>query len=256
MSPISHTLVARTIEIIPRPATTPFTTPLLTTNLVCRVVLAFLANVVCLVPLKNLCRNGEFAAVVFITTVIFLNTDTIINSLIWRDDDIEKWWRGWVWCDVHPYIYQPALTIYATSVVAIMRNLSEQVNLLRVGPLTVIEKRKRTWLQALIIFPLPIIQLGWVYPLSGQRYTVGTLKGCLWSTTPNWVCIVFFLLPIPIVALVGGFYSSLTWRRYSQIKQIGSDTGETGRGSSWASRPYWSASKNTWFTFFTTPSLF
>lgn len=207
MAPISESLMARSLEVIPLLPTAPYTTPSMKANLVCRVVSACLANLVCLIPLRNLYRNGEFAAVVLVSTVILLNLLTVVNSLIWRDDNIKEWWRGWIWCDIHPYLYQPALTIYATSIAAIMRNLAEQVNLDRAGPLTTIEKRKRMWFQALIIFPLPVIQVGWLYPLAGQRYIIGTLKGCLWSATPNWPCIVFFLLPIPVVTLMAGFYS-------------------------------------------------
>ncbi|KAF4816899.1 Pheromone a factor receptor [Colletotrichum tropicale] len=218
MAPISESLMARSLEVIPLLPTAPYTTPSMKANLICRVVSACLANLVCLIPLRNLYRNGEFAAAVFVSTVILLNLLTVVNSLIWRDDNIKEWWRGWIWCDIHPYLYQPALTIYATSIAAIMRNLAEQVNLDRAGPLTTIEKRKRMWFQALIIFPLPVIQVGWLYPLAGQRYVIGTLKGCLWSTTPNWPCIVFFLLPIPVVTLMTGFYSVLTWRRFKQIE--------------------------------------
>lgn len=198
MASISTTLVSRSLEV---------TTPSLTANLVFRVFLAVLVNLGCWVPLKHLHRHGEFAASVLVYSVVISNTLTLVNSLIWSNNDTREWWRGNVWCDIHPYIYQPALSVYTTSIVAIMHNLAQQVGLLRASPLTVLEKRRRTWIQALIIFPLPVIQMAWIYPLARQRYVIGTLKGCMWTSHLNWPFLIFFLLPTPILALVSGFYS-------------------------------------------------
>ncbi|KAF6830525.1 pheromone receptor 1 [Colletotrichum plurivorum] len=210
MAPISTTLISRSPEV---------TTPSLTVNLVFRVFLAVLANLSCWVPLKHLHRHGEFAASVLVYSVVILNALTFINALTWRNDDIQKWWRGNVWCDIHPYIYQPALSVYTTSIVAIMHNLAQQVCLLRASPLTVLEKRRRMWNQALIIFSLPVIQMAWIYPLTKQRFMIGTLKGCTWISYPSWPFLVFFLLPTPILALVSGFYSVVTFKRYMQIER-------------------------------------
>ena len=43
-------------------------------------------------------RNGELAAVVFILNIQVKNLETIINALIWRNDDIMSWWAGYGWC--------------------------------------------------------------------------------------------------------------------------------------------------------------
>ncbi|KAI1021451.1 hypothetical protein LB505_000090 [Fusarium chuoi] len=57
------------LSIIVAPGPGTITTPSLTANLVCRVLFGLIANIACIVPLKNLYRNGEFAAVVFIANI-------------------------------------------------------------------------------------------------------------------------------------------------------------------------------------------
>jgi pheromone a factor receptor len=191
------------------PNTPPYTTPGLTANLVLRVSLAAIANLVCLVPLRLLYRNGEIAAVIFIVTVELKNIFAILFALLWQNDDMESWWPGYGLCDFYGFFYNAAAGIYVTCLLAIMRNLAHQVGLLRANPLTVNEKRRRNLIQLLIIFPLPIVQMAFTYPLAAQRYSVGTLMGCTWVPSSSWPYIVFFVIAQPIIAVVTSIYASM-----------------------------------------------
>ncbi|KAM0347106.1 hypothetical protein ACHAPU_005045 [Fusarium lateritium] len=203
------------IFAVPGPET--ITTPSLTANLVCRVLLSILANLACIVPLKNLYRNGEFAAVVFIANIQWANLDTIINALIWRNDDTSKWWSGQGFCDLSPYYTNFTNALFGTCLLAIMRNLAQQVGLLRANPLSVQERRRRNLFQALIMFPLPIIQVAWVWPLTTQRYAVATLAGCSWVAWPSWPYMVFFVIAPVVIALATAGYAVLTYIRFREI---------------------------------------
>jgi pheromone a factor receptor len=196
------------------------TTPALTANFICRVLLATLANIICLVPLKHLYRNSEFAAVVFIVNIEVTNLDTIVNALIWRNDDTDSWWPGYGLCDLSPYIHNFNIALFVTCLLAMMRNLAQQVGLLRANPLTVREKRRRHLVQALIIFPLPIIQLCWVWPLTAQRYVVGTLVGCSWVASPSWPYIVFFVTAPVVIAIMTSGYASKSHFFFSSKLEI------------------------------------
>ncbi|ROT38797.1 hypothetical protein SODALDRAFT_277871 [Sodiomyces alkalinus F11] len=188
-------------------------------NLVCRVVLGIIANIICLVPLRLLYRIGEFSAVVFVANMIGLNCLTVINALIWRDDNMTEWWPGYGWCDIHPFLYRPMMTLFTTSVLAISRNLSVQVSMLRAHPLTVREKRRKNLVQALIMFPVPLIQIAWIYPITAQRYTIATLVGCDWRVHRSWPRLVFITLPTPILSLMSGYYAILTYLRYRELRK-------------------------------------
>ncbi|KAF4969727.1 hypothetical protein FZEAL_10176, partial [Fusarium zealandicum] len=129
------------IVVAPGPDT--ITTPSLTANLICRVVLGITANMVCLVPLKHLYRNGEFAAVVFILNIEMSNLNAVVSALIWRNDDTDNWWPGYGLCDLNSYTHNFSIALFVTCLLAIMRNLAQQVGLLRANPLSVREKRRR-----------------------------------------------------------------------------------------------------------------
>ncbi|KAM3457342.1 hypothetical protein MY3296_001084 [Beauveria thailandica] len=195
----------------------PFATPSLTANFVMRIILAIIANLVCLVPLRLLYRNGEFAAVVFITVVEIKNIFTIVMAALWHTDDMEAWWPGYGLCDIEQFVYNGCAGIYVTCLLAIMRNLAHQVGVMRAHPLTVREKRRRNLIQALIIFPLPIVQLAFTWPLAAQRYAVGTLMGCAWVPSSTWPYLVFFIIAQLVVSVVAGIYAVITFFRFRQV---------------------------------------
>ncbi|KAL7927984.1 pheromone A receptor domain-containing protein [Trichoderma austrokoningii] len=192
-----------------------FTTPSLTANLVCRVLFAFIANLVCLVPLRLLYRNGELAAVIFILVVEVQNFENIINSLIWHNDDVASWWQGYGFCDVDPHIRNFGIGLFSTCLLAIMRNLAIQIGNMRASPLTKKEKTQRNIVQALIIFPMPLMLVVWTYPLASQRYIIGTLTGCSWSMSHSWPYIIFYVVcPVVTILLTTGYASKSKCREH------------------------------------------
>ncbi|KAK8048407.1 a-pheromone receptor PreA [Apiospora phragmitis] len=168
-------------------------------NLVCRVLFAILGTLLCWVPFRLLLRNGEFAAVVFIVGVVLMNLFTVVNSLLWRDDD----WGP--------------LTVYAAAIFAVMRHLAQQVGLMRVAALSPREKRRRSLVQALIIFPMPLVQLAFTWFDLAQRYIIGTLVGCSATYDNSWPKIFVYSVPPMIFALGSVPYAFLTWKRYRAI---------------------------------------
>ncbi|KAL7802707.1 pheromone A receptor domain-containing protein [Trichoderma afarasin] len=199
------------------PPPTMYTTPSLTVNLVCRIFFGILANLICLIPLQLLYRNGEFAAVVFILNMELENLRNIVNALIWRNDDVKSWWPGYGLCDVDGHLHNFCISLYATCLLAIMRNLAIQIGSLRANPPSRREKRRRNIIQALIIFPLPLVQVAWTYPLAQQRYYVGTLVGCFWPTASAWPTIVFEILPQAVVSVITAGYAIFIYIRFRQI---------------------------------------
>lgn len=193
--------------LIAAPSSEPFTSPALTANLFFRVCLGIVANLVCLVPLRNLYKHGELAGAVFIANLEVQNLQTILYSLIWRNNDVGSWWPGYGLCDVHPYIYNFITSLYLASLLAIVRNLAQQVGLLRANSLSVREKRRRNLVQALVMFPLPIMQVAWSWPLTAQRYVVGALMGCIWIGHTSWPYLVLYVIAPWIVTVLAAIYA-------------------------------------------------
>ncbi|RDA91418.1 hypothetical protein CP533_6905 [Ophiocordyceps camponoti-saundersi (nom. inval.)] len=192
----------------------------LTHNLVLRVTLSLVANVICLVPLHVLYRNGEFAAATFIVTVELLNFEAVINSLGWRNDDVLSWWSGHGLCDIVVHVHNAITAGFITCMLAIMRNLAQQVSLKRAAPLERSERRRRNIIQALIIFPLPILQLALTVPIAARRYTVGALVGCVWAPHPSWPHLAFFVFPPIALSVLTVGYAAVAYHRFRQIARM------------------------------------
>ncbi|KAM0459481.1 hypothetical protein ACHAPV_005669 [Trichoderma viride] len=203
----------------PGPPPTTFTNPSLTANLICRVVLALLGNLVCLVPLRLLYRNGELAAAMLILVVELQNFDNALNALIWHNDDMASWWPGYGFCDVDSHIRNLGIGLFNTCLLASMRNLAMQIQNMRANPLTKREKTRRNVVQALIIFPLPLLQAAWTYPLSQQRYYIGTLSGCTWAPAHSWPYAAFDIVLPALMPLLTAGYAIFVYIRYRQISK-------------------------------------
>ncbi|KAH7349483.1 pheromone receptor [Plectosphaerella cucumerina] len=205
--------------------------------------MGFVAIFACLVPLRLLYRNKEFAAIVFVVNDLGLCLINTINALIWHDDNMDNWYTGFGWCDLHPYLYVPMMTLFTTSVLAHSRGMAEKVSLVRASPMTKRERRRNYLMQSLIMFPLPIVQLAWMYPLTAQRFVLTTLVGCDWRVDGSWPWLTFFILPIPILSIIAGIYAFITWRRYRVLRKstrgvFAADSAATARSNRTGRRLY------------------
>ncbi|KAI1364766.1 pheromone A receptor-domain-containing protein [Xylaria arbuscula] len=194
----------------------PMTSPGLLANLIARVILAFVGILLCWVPLRLLERNGEFAAVVLIIDVTILNVFTILNSLIWHDDNWDLWWDGSGLCDLEVYLSGPLQTIYAASIFTVMYHLAQQVKVTGAGRDRSLQTR-RNLIQAAIIFSVPVVQLAFTYFDLAQRYIVGTLIGCSAVYDTSWPKTLVFDIPPAVFAVLSVPYAFLLWRRYHAI---------------------------------------
>lgn len=185
----------------------PTSNPGLQANLVCRVILATAGILISWVPFRLLVRNGEFAAVVFILDVALMNLITILNCLIWHDDDWVKWWDGTGLCDVEVYVSAPLQTVYAASIFAVMCHLAQQVKISGVGRGRR-DRTRRNLIQATIIFPIPFVQLVFTYFDLAQRYTIGTLIGCTAVYDVSWPKNLVYDAPPAVFALLSVPYAS------------------------------------------------
>lgn len=183
----------------------PYATPALQANLFFRVFLGIVSLFVTWVPARLLWRNGEFAGTVLCVMLMIVNFTTVINSLIWRDDNVKDWWVGYGWCDFQAYTYFAFNTAFNISMFEVMRGLASKVSLHTADKPSRREVRRQRLISALIIFTLPAIQVVLTYFASVSRYNIATLVGCTAVYYPNWMYLIFFLLPTPIFAILAAY---------------------------------------------------
>ncbi|OIW33834.1 mating type pheromone G-protein coupled receptor [Coniochaeta ligniaria NRRL 30616] len=205
----------------------PYTNTSLQINLFFRVFLGILANLLCWVPMRLLWKNGEFSAAVYCVTTMTLNLYYVVNALLWRDDNVKDWFAGYGWCDLQMYTVFALETLYAACLSEIMRNLAKKVAMMRATSLSSSEKRRRILVEALIIFPFPLLQVIMTYFVLAQRYNVSTLIGCTNFYYRTWPYVVVYHVPTNVFSILSVFYCCLTWYRFRQVEK----TTRTARGS-------------------------
>jgi pheromone a factor receptor len=176
----------------------PYTDPSIQVNLVFRVLFGIGAILAIAVPAKLLWRHGEFAAAAFCIITMILNLFYVINALIWPDNNVQNWYAGYGWCDFQTYVVFALTTAYNICLFEVMRSLANKVGLLRVTSLTSSERRRKSLISALIIFPIPLLQVIFTYFVILRRYNVSTLIGCTAIYDPDWLFFLFFILPPPL----------------------------------------------------------
>lgn len=185
-------------------------------NIICRSILHFAAVVACLVPMQLFCRSGELAGATLVISGALMNLYHFTNTLTWHNDDIANWPRGYGWCDIQLASAVPLETLVAASTCAILRNVAVQISSLRATTLTGSEKRRKNLAHALIIFPVPSLQVILYFFVIKMRYNISGIIGCQAVFQTNWVFVLFFLLPCPILSLCAGYYAGKPLLQCSQ----------------------------------------
>lgn len=197
------------------------TSPEMIVNIVFRLILNLGAAFACWIPMRLFCRNREVAGAAMVTATAILNFYYGVNSIIWPNNDVKAWFKGYVWCDTQLVLWIPLETINAAAICAVMQNIASQVSLMRASGLTGHEKRRRHIRQALIIFPVPALQATLYYCTIGMRYNISGIIGCQAVFQNNWVFLVFFLLPCPIFAVAAAYFAGEL--HDSRIVEVGRD---------------------------------
>lgn len=183
----------------------PYSHPALQLNLFFRVFLGILSLFVTWIPARLLWRNGEFAGTVLCVTLMMINFLTVINALIWHDDNVASWYAGYGWCDIQSYLQFPLHSAFNISLFEIMRGLAYKVALNRTVSPTTRERRRQHLVSALVIFTVPVIQTILTYFVILGRYNVSALLGCVTLYFPSWIYLIFYILPTPLFAVAAAF---------------------------------------------------
>jgi pheromone a factor receptor len=185
----------------------PYTHLTLQLNLAFRIILGFASLFITWVPARLLWRHGEFAGTVLCVTLLIINFFTLVNALIWRDDNVASWWAGYVWCDIQAYIQFALHSAFNISLFEIMRGLAAKVTLNRADKPTRSERRRERIISAVVIFTFPVLQIILNYFVMSGRYNVSTLVGCQPLYYADWLYMVFYVIPTPFFSVLAAVMS-------------------------------------------------
>lgn len=176
-------------------------------NIIFRFILNLGAAMACWIPMNLFHKNGEFAGTAMIIAIAVLNFFYAINAVVWPNNDIASWTKGYGWCDIQLILWVPLETLNAAAVCAVMQNIADQVAIVRASGLTGQERRRKHIIQAFIILPVPMLQIILYYFVIAMRYNISGIIGCQAVFDPDWVFLVFFILPCPMFAISAAYFA-------------------------------------------------
>jgi pheromone a factor receptor len=184
-------------------------------------LIAFPSWILCLSPLVWQFRQGNIAAGSLILWVILANFFLSINPLIWPRDNLDEWWDGKIWCDLHIRIQVGAAAGTTASAAMIVRKLAKVMD---TSNMTVsssqYSQRKEMALEILWCWVYPLVLIIVYYVIQPIRYIIYGIVGCLAAYDQSWPSVVLSFMWGPITTLVAACYAgkSLLFQ-YHQFEQ-------------------------------------
>lgn len=154
-------------------------------------------------------RNKNIAACTLIAWLILSNVFTFVNAIIWPDENFSTWWDGPGLCDVEAKLTWPMFTGVPAALACITRNLARVLRIHSSGLSTTKRQRRRIlFVDCLILFLVPFLQLVLHYCIQTNRYFIIAVGGCAPSFDESWPTIVIMYIWPQIFALVADYYCS------------------------------------------------
>ena len=172
-------------------------------------LLTLLTILLSIAPLIWHIKNRNLAASSLICWIVLNNIFYFINALVWPNDDLDSWWRGYGLCDLEVKL-QVAVTIgIPASLVCIMRNLAAVLDTSRtVLQPTPAQWRRRYAIESLLCFGAPIYMIIIHYVVQNIRYYIFAISGCVPGFDDSWPSILLVEVWSPFFNIVAAYYSS------------------------------------------------
>lgn len=171
-------------------------------------ILSFPSWMLCILPLSWHFRQGNIAAGSLILWVVMMNFFNSINPLIWPCDNIEEWWDGHVWCDIHARLQVGCIVGTTASTAMIVRKLAKVMDTRNI---TVSSSRdnkvKEKVLEILWCWIYPLVLILLYYVVQPVRYMIYGVIGCLSAYDTSWPSLVLSFMWAPITIIVAAGYA-------------------------------------------------
>ncbi|KAH8733203.1 pheromone A receptor-domain-containing protein [Phaeosphaeriaceae sp. PMI808] len=183
---------------------------------------AFLSWILCIGPLVWHFGQGNIAAGSIILWVILNNFFNAINPLIWPHDNLDQWWNGNFWCDIHVRVQVGSIVGITMSAVMILRKLTKVMDTRNI---TVSSSRnsklKEKALDIIWCWIFPLFMIIIYYIVQPARYLIYGIIGCRSAFDTSWLSVLLNLMWAPITAFVAtGYACLLCYRLYRYRREF------------------------------------
>lgn len=175
------------------------------------VALAMLSAIVCLLDLPPLIwhlRNRNAAAVCLVFWILINNFFSLVNAIIWPNDNMSTWFDGVGLCDVEAKIIIGRSFGIASATLCILRSLANVMdqNKITIAPSRA-QRMRATAFDLIICIGIPLLAMVFHYIVQPNRYAIAGISGCVPTDIQGPVTIVLLDFPPLILAVVDLYYA-------------------------------------------------
>lgn len=160
------------------------------------------------VPFRLLLRVRKIAACTLVIVLAVVNTFTLVNAIIWPNNNTTDWWSGIGLCDVQVALKIPLNTLLASSSAYLSWDLA---NALDTDNPRLVETRRsrhqRVAIELVFCFGIPVLQAVLHYVIQAGRFAVVTVYGCSDYVDDSWPTPVIGSMWPPIFALINCYFA-------------------------------------------------
>lgn len=158
---------------------------------------AFPSWLLCMAPMIWHFRQANIAAGSLILWIILANFFNSINALIWPRDNVQEWWDGAIWCDIHVRLQVGSYVGVTASVALVIRKLAIVMD---TNNMTVSTSRKsRMWAkiwEVVWCWVVPGFFIALYYVVQPARFFIYGIVGCISAHDSSWPSVVLgFMWP-------------------------------------------------------------
>lgn len=170
---------------------------------------AFPSWILCIPSMVWHFRQANVAAGSIILWLMLHNFFNSVNALIWPRDNVQEWWDGRVWCDIHVRIQVGSYIGAAASSAVIMRKLARVMDTrnITVSTSRSSKTRERIW-EILWCWAAPMALVIVYYVVQSARYFIYGIVGCVPAYDPSWLSLVLNVLWFPVTTMFAAYWSS------------------------------------------------
>jgi len=154
-------------------------------------------------------RNRNLGASMLVAWVAILNLQSFVNSLLWSNDDMGRWYNGKGLCDVEVKVQVAAQVALPAATCCILRALAEVMDTNRATLVkTQAQRQMRHAVDLLFCLGFPVLQMPLHYIVQPSRYDLYGIAGCVPTTAVSWMTIVLIYVPPMVWTIVDAYYAS------------------------------------------------
>ncbi|KUJ12931.1 STE3-domain-containing protein [Mollisia scopiformis] len=199
---------------------------------------ALLAILVTYLPCRSFWSHRNVPAVSIVVATNVYNAMSVVNGVMWPNDDWASWWPGYGLCDLEALLRYPITMALATSLCGLSKGLADclDTNNATVHP-TAASKRRELLFNVMFCWAIPVLQMALHYVIQNGRYQIFPVFGCSDVIDDSWPTILIIMIWCPIFTFSTLYYAVILLIRLRKHRRTISSALKTS-GSGFAARKY------------------